>query len=334
MSENIVQPVTTEQTTTTADPLYRALRVSGTRKGSKYNLSKGDREKGFYFIYNGLEVPFKALFNMNAKTDGILGVAFGTAKDCSSRELGLCQLPSDRLCYARSGESRATKRENENGAKGMDSYYNGLLCSAFWDAYETDTNGDLRQSFEDYLIYYGIDILRFNLKGDFRHSLDIAAVYHLAEHGFSLTGYTARDDLAELLHKLAEHPNIILNGSNRMYTNRFKATANIEEFIKAEHRCLGNCSACQNCYRLRGETITVLIHGSGSDTALNNEANREFILRWSREALPWDALRECNFRKAKGFVTCINKELKKMGVMLRFKDAKDLIKYIDSWGDL
>ena len=322
---NIVQPVTTEQTTT-ADPVYRALRVSGTRKGSRYNLSKGDRERGFYFLYNGLEVPFKALFNMNAKTDGILGITFGTAKDCPSRSLGLCQLPNDSLCYARSGEARATRKNNEDGAKGMDSYYNGLLCSAFWDAYETDTNGDIRQSFEDYLIYNEVETLRFNLKGDFRHSLDCSAIWHLAEHGFSLTGYTARDDLAELLHKLAEHPNIILNGSNQMYTNRFKATASIREFLKAEHPCLGNCSACKNCYRLRGKEITVLIHGRGSETALNTADNVETI-RDIFYTMGIETTEE-DFETAQGLITCINHIFKTLDENFEgFKTTKDFLNW-------
>ena len=322
--ENLVNPVNDSRTT---DPLYKALQVSGSHKGSKYNLTKGDRERGFYFIYQGLEVPFKAIFNMNNKTDGILGVAFGTAKDCPSQALGLCQLPSDRLCYARSGEARATKRDNERGEKGMDSYFNGLLCSAFWDAYETDKSGDIRNRFEAFLIHYDIETLRFNLKGDFRHSLDITAIYYLATCGLHLTGYTARDDLAELLEKLGSHPNIILNGSNRMYTNRFKATADLEEFQQAKYKCLGNCSACQNCYRLRGVEIVCLIHGSGSDTALNNEDNRIYI-QYLAELIGLD-IEDAEFETAKGLLTCVNKYFKKIS-NIQFKSIKEALKFLSN----
>ena len=113
-----------------------------------------------------------------------------------------------------------------------------------------------------------------------------------------------------------------------MYTNRFKATESLKEYIEAEHPCLGNCSACGNCYHLRGEIITVLVHGAGSDTLLNNPQNREFLLNWSRSALPWDVLKGCDFGKAKGLITCINNHLRAVGVLLRFKDAKDLAQYI------
>ena len=323
---NIVQPMEKRSD----DPLFRALQVSGSRKSSLYNLSKSDRENGYYFTYYGLEVPFSAILNENNKTRGIVGIAFGTAKDCPSRFLGLCQLPTDALCYARAGERRATKRDNENGEKGMDSYYNGLLCSAFWDSFET--NPQTRLDFIDYLEAKGIETIRFNLKSDFRHLNDVVAIYSLAQTGFKLTGYTARDDLEEL-QGLADHPNIILNGSNRMYTNRFKATTSIKEYVEADFPCLGSCSNCGNCYRLRGETITVLIHGNGSNTALNTVENRDYILKWSKNVLPWDVLRDTDFSKAKGLITCINKELKKVGVMLRFKDAKDLANYIREWGE-
>lgn len=329
--KNLVNPVNETAQTNTADhnPLYRALQVSGSRKGSRYNLTKGDRERGFYFLYNGLEVPFKAIVNDNNKTKGILGVAFGTAKDCPSQALGLCQLPEDALCYARSGEARATKRDNETGEKGMDSYYNGLLCSAFWDAYETNQNSDIRNRFEEFLIYYDIETLRFNLKGDFRHSLDISAIWHLAEHGFSLTDYTARDDLADLLHKLGDHPNVILNGSNRQYTNRFKATADLEEFQEAKYKCLGNCSACQNCYRLRGEVITVLIHGKGSETALNTANNvetvRDILYNMGIETTAED------FKTAQELKTCINHIFKSLdGDFKGFKTTKDFLNWSKS----
>lgn len=303
--------------------LMTALRVSGSKKGSKYNLTKSDRENGFYFLYGGLEVPFRVLLNENDKTRGIVGIAFGTAKDCPSQALGLCQLPTDALCYARAGEKRATRRDNENGEKGMDSYFNGLLCSAFWDAFETSEA--VRDSFVAFLIALDVETIRFNLKSDFRHAGDVLAIEYLAGCGFHLTGYTARDDLAPLLEKLGKNPRVILNGSNRKYTNRFKATDNLEEFLEAKYKCRGSCSACGNCYRLRGVTITVLIHGSGSDTQLNNEANRDYIACLIEYIGFY--MEDEDFETAKGLTTCINKFFKKIS-NIQFKDIKEALKFL------
>lgn len=309
--------------------LYTALEIS-TGKSGVYELSKADEANAFYFEYQGLKVPLSAIFDTNAKTAGILGVFFGTAADCPSRKLGLCQLPNDTLCYARSGEKRATRKNNESGCFGMDATFKGRLASYYWDLFETDS--ETRRKFLKYCEHYNIDTLRFNLKSDFRHALDAVAVFYLAGAGLKLTGYTARDDLAAELERIAQHPNVILNGSNRKYTNRFKCTDSVAEYMTADHRCKGSCANCRNCYRLRGETITVLIHGSGSDTQLNNKANQEFILSWSRDCLPWDVLRGCDFSAALGFITCINKHLQKLGVMLRFANVKELMNYIKKTG--
>ena len=306
--------------------LLTALTVSSGRKSGKYVLGKSDEKNGFYFEYYGVKVPFKALLNDNNKTRGIVGVAFGTAKDCPSRARGLCQLPTDKLCYARSGEARATKRDNADGRQGMDSYFNGVLCSEFWDAYAV--NPALRNKFIDYLIVKDIETIRFNLKGDFRHEGDAVAIYHLAQVGFNLTGYTARDDMAETLEHLAEHERVILNGSNRMYTNRFKATADLQEYLNAKYSCLGSCGNCGKCYHLRGKEITVLIHGSGSETELNTADNRKFIIEAVETGLGlyFDA---DHFKHGKGLITGINRFLKEVSNM-EFKTTKDFLKWLES----
>ena len=309
----------------THQAVKNGIKVSSVKKSSLYNLGASDRKNGFYFLVDGLKVPFKAVLMENNKVEGIASVAFGSARNCPSLSLGLCQLPEDRLCYARAGERRATRKENGDGSKGMDSFLKGELSSIFWDAYESDLR--IQEDFHRFLRSKGIETLRFNLKGDFRHEGDILAIHNLAKKGFKLTGYTARDDLHGL-ETLGNHPNIILNGSNKKYTNRFKATDSLEEFLSAKFPCRGKCGACGNCYKLRGETITVLIHGNGSDTLLNTPENQQFILEWSKEALPWDVLRDCDFNTSKGFVTCLNKELKRVGVILRFKNVKDLIQYM------
>lgn len=278
---NLVNPVQRDQTADRAkDPLFKALQVSGSHKTSVYNLGKRDRNMGFYFLYKGLEVPLSAVFDTNAKTEGILGVFFGNASDCPSKARGLCQLPTTSICYALQGQKQATRKNNGDGSKGMDSTFKGLLASYYWDLFEYDQA--TRYTFLEYCDFYKIDTLRFNLRGDFRHSLDITAIEYIAGGGLKLVGYTARDDMADLLEQLGKNPNITLNGSNRKYTNRFYVTTDLMEFFTAKNKCRGSCAFCRNCYRLRGELITVLVHGSDSETVLNDDdlngaKNRHFI---------------------------------------------------------
>ena len=294
--------------------LELALKVS-TAKNGKYALSNNDLKHGYYFNFRGLKVPLKALFNMNNKTHGIVGICFESARECPSRKLGLCQLPSDKLCYARSGESRATRKNNESGERGMDSFFNAVLSGIYWDLFAESS--EVRRTLFKYLEAKNIETIRFNLKGDFRDSTDLAVIYHLANNGFNLTGYTARDDLKEELGTLASHPNIILNGSNLKYTNRFKATSSLREFAEAKYKCLGECQKCRKCYSLRDKEIVCLIHGSGSETTLNNWDNCSFL----------GDLFECRGveienGKAKGLVTNLNALLG-----TNFKSTKEALRF-------
>ena len=322
--KNLINPVQRIEKT----PLGVALEISS-RNGGKYTPNKTELENGYFFIVEGVAVPFRAVLNENGKTEGIAGIGFGTARDCPSRSLGLCQLPEDKFCYALSGEKRATKRENSEGLRGMDSYLNGLLCSEFWNQYKL--NPKLRVKFSEYLEYKGIDTIRFNLKGDFRDADDICIIWHLAEsEGLSLTGYTARDDLSDLLETIAEHPRIILNGSNRMYTNRFRVTTSLEDYLDAPYRCVGNCSGCRNCYSLRGVEIVVLVHGSGSDTLLNTVGNQKYLINrfYYDMGLEFD---EDKFEESKGLLTAINKDFKSFAVDFEgFRNIKEFLNFLES----
>ena len=262
-------------------PMFKSLLSSYLSKNSKYIVSSEDLKMGFYFNYIELNLKFKvpltALFNTNDKLQGILGIAFSTAQDCPSNKRGLCQLPDGELCYAVKGERQGSKKPH-NYLMGMGSYYNGLLASYYFSRFYNSL--DLRTSFKEYCNYFNIDTLRFNLKGDFRGTKDIKSLEYIAHMGLNLTGYTARDDLRQYLFDLINnHDNIILNGSNIMYNNHFKAVDNIQQYLTAPHQCLGGClkNGCLNCYRLKGVVISVLIHGSGAGVTLNTEANREFI---------------------------------------------------------
>ena len=345
--ENIIAPVTSINTTSTdsainretynrLSPLFKALIVSTTTNG-KYNLNITDNKKGFYFNYNesGLQikVPLSAIFNTNNKITGILGIAFNTAKDCSSHKLGLCQLPDGKYCYARQGESQGSKK-SYNYLLGMGSYANGLLCSYYWNLFNKDD--ETRLAFIRYLAYYQIDTLRFNLKSDLRSVEDIFALNYIANNAkVLLTGYTARDDLYYyLLDLINNNDNIILNGSNIKYTNRFYCTSDILEYLKADNPCRGGCfkNGCMNCYKLRNALITVLIHGAGSDTELKNAANIEFITSWFKSQYNLDISEAFNL-KLKGLLSCINKYLITTGKYKNLPLSEAEFKY-NNKGDL
>lgn len=261
-------------------PLFKALIVSTNNQG-KYNLKVTDNKNGFYFYYEELnlkiKVPLSAVFNTNDKLKGILAIKWSSAILCPSRLRGLCQLPKDSLCYAIKGELQGSKKPH-NFLMGMGSYYNSLLSIYYWNLFYNDI--DIQKTFKKYCNFYNVDTLRFNLSGDFKNLNDIKNFETLALMGLKLTGYTARDDLRTPIKKvLNNHDNIILNGSNMMYTNRFKATDNIYHYLTSKNRCKGGClsNGCLNCYKLKNEIITVLIHGSSVGTDLNTPNNRAFI---------------------------------------------------------
>jgi len=313
-------------------PLFKALITSTAKKG-KYAVKKIDIAHGFYFEYTEAEfkikVPLGAIFQTNNKINGILGIKFTSSTDCPSHRLGLCQLPKTKMCYGKQGEHQSTPKFNTNGLKGMGGDLNGLLCAYYWDKFQSSPS--IRLKFLEYCEYYQIDTLRFNLKGDFRGVGDIAVIYYLANSGQfdCLTGYTARDDLNGTIRALIDNcPNVRVNGSNLMYSNRFFVTPYLADCVKASHLCKGECANCRNCYRLNGQVITCCLHGSGSDTELNNPINQAYLEKWSKTALPWDLLEGVDWTAGKGLLTCINKHLARVGVILRFKTHRSLINFI------
>ena len=313
-------------------PLFKALITSTNSKSGDYKLKKTDKKHGFYFEYFELNlkiaIPLSAIFQTNDKITGILGIQFISSTDCPSRTLGTCQLPDTALCYGRSGENQSRPKHNGHGLKGMGGELKGTLSSYYWDRFAESS--EYRHRFLLYCDYYKIDTLRFNLKGDFRSSQDISIIYYLANTGrfACLTGYTARDDLFEdLITLISDCGAVKLNGSNIKYTNRFFVTAFIEDMVTASHWCLGGCKGCSNCYKLEGQVIYCLLHGSGADTVLNNLKNQEFLANWSR-SLYVDILEGVDWSESKGLRTCVNKALERNGHGLRFGSNKELIQYI------
>lgn len=294
-------------------PLFKSLIVSSTSNG-EYNLKVNDFKNGFFFEYIELnlfiKVPLTVIFNTNDKIKGILGICYSTAKNCPSHNLGLCQLPDGEVCYARQGEKQGSKKVYCY-LKGMGSYFKGLLSVYYWELFKKDPL--TRLTLIRYLNFYNIDILRFNLKGDFKDLSDILTLNYLAnsKKGLKLYGYTARDDLyTPLIELITNNRNIKLNGSNIKYNNRFYCTSDLKEYLTAKHPCRGGClkNNCLNCLNLNNALITVLIHGAGSDSYLKNESNINLIVEVFKKYYNID-LSEAFKLNLKGLVSCINKYL-------------------------
>lgn len=302
-------------------PMERALLFSAQSNG-KYTVKQTEEKNGFYFTIEAqgikIKVPFGALLSMNSKTEGIAGICFTSAKNCPSKKIGLCQVPKCAKCYAQSGEARATKKFN-NGSRGMDSFLNAELSRIFWDSFAESS--ELRNKFIEFLESKGIDTIRFNLKGDFQNLEDLSIIYYFAESGFHMVGYTARDDLKEC-QTLGRHPNVYLNGSNVTYTNRFRVTNNLDDWFYSKYRCLGHCADCMQCYSLRGVEIVCLVHGQGSETALNHYLNRIDLVEKTEEIFG-ESFESINWRKYKSLIGGYNDYLRRRGINLSFKSSKE-----------
>ena len=301
-------------------PLFKALIVS-TNNNGKYNLKVIDNKNGFYFWYHELnlsiKVPLSAIFGTNDKLKGILAIKWASAIECPSRRRGLCQLKDTNKCYAVVGELQGSKKA-PNYLLGMGSYLNSLLCINYWNQFYNSP--EVRKNFFNYCLFYGVDTLRFNLSGDFKSLKDVKILDILASHGLKLTGYTARDDLRRsLLKVMNKHDNIILNGSNQMYTNYFKATDNIYKYFTAPLYCRGGClkNGCLNCYKLKNKIITVLIHGSRVGTDLNTPINRTFI-SWALKLNGYNVAPE-ELKKSKDLFYNLKKVIPFDTVPLQFK---------------
>lgn len=243
-----------------------AEKLQNVGKSSKYYLSKADEEKGFYTsirVANGdkINVPFKAMFfeETNKKLGKIISISGDSATDCISHKMGFCQLPDEVKCYGKASECQYCRKdiincEEANKISGL------ILLNA--DEYKLAQY--IARRFKGRLI-------RFNKHGDFMNSKQLLKFLgtadwlknHYPEANIKWYGYTARDDLMDSFLLDSEYwawrEDIILNGSNKMYTNRFKG---VWEHSGDNPKCIGDCRNCGNCYTLKGKVIEVKFHGN------------------------------------------------------------------------
>ena len=188
-------------------------------------------------------VPFSMGNKKLPKTTAIFNM--GTAKDCPSKTLGLCQCEG--VCYARKSEICykfvIPFRERQRDAfisKSADKIADAII-----------KGGTIKTPIKQF---------RFSEAGDF---VDQKAVNKmtgvckvLKENGIDSYGYTARKDLNLTgLQKVAT-----VQGSGFMATNNFKFIPKGSTTETCDKVCAGDCRICNLCWKGKGLVIGVPQH--------------------------------------------------------------------------
>ena len=262
----------------TAEKLRRIQKED--KKGSKFYLSKTDRKNRYYCtipVKDGsiVQVPFKAMFfkDTNTKLGNIISISSDSAIDCISDKLGFCQLPDCVKCYGKSSEQQYCRKDIINCEES--NKISGFILSR--------CNPD---KMAEYIAKkYSGKIIRFCKHGDFKDKIQLNNFIKIADEVWKLDksilfgGYTARDDLMDFMGYDSTFwqnlPNVVLNGSNRKYSNHFKG---VYEYSGKNPRCIANCEKCLNCYgKVKNTTIEVKFHGNINDFEDFNEKLEENI---------------------------------------------------------
>lgn len=313
---------------------FKLLCVTVSRANSgKYYLTNKEAKKGYFLelkeLNITLKVPFRALFNTNNKLKGIKSLSFSSAEYCLSYILGYCQLKNGSLsCYAKNGEARASGIYSKNGILKINSFSHSLIVIKALNLIKS--NNELKTRFIEY-INLNIDILRFNLKGDFKDYSDIILLSDIVKNCNNTVfyGYSARDDLLNDKNGFKEFNglnNFYLNGSNMAYNNRFKATYNLKEWFISPFKCLGDCNKCKKCFKLNNKVINCLIHNKSSDIILNTIDNRSFLI----ELLSCYGLNitDSDLKVNKGLLSSLNTYFNGLNINIEFKKWLDFYYFI------
>jgi len=176
----------------------------------------------------------------------------GSAIDCPSRKLGLCQLPNPKLCYAYEAEIRypASRKFKKNQGKQWDRLSSCDFMSIIGKIQNRKTKKFTH--------------LRFAEASDFRGAWDVVKLYHIAEgvkvhSNMNTFVYTAREDIfSSVLVKAlsAKFPSLVVNGSGFMVHNEYRVVpADYKPKHKKEIWCRDNCHICRACKVRGGFTI-------------------------------------------------------------------------------
>ena len=177
----------------------------------------------------------------------------GSATNCPSKALGLCQAGKD--CYALKAERQYLQVLPYHERQAL--LYRATDPVAFADSM-------LAQSERAHKASRKMASFRYNEAGDFedQSQLDwfVAVCRRLAEFGVACYGYTARTDLD--LTKLQEVSQVNvsndLGGWQSRGANRFRIVRKGDEEPKV--MCPGNCRKCNLCITGRGIEAGIAVH--------------------------------------------------------------------------
>ena len=225
------------------------------------------------------------LYGSNKKIGSIPSIIFETAINCTSNRLGLCDVCG--ICYAIANYKQYPGHRNRM-------IKNAVIIECiiqFPDIYE---------AFINYIKNNNIDVIRYNLAGDFRDWRDIEFICNLADKlpAVKIYGYSKREDMAELIEEICLKDNIYCGIPEAMAkdcpsANVFKPVESLAEWYEAHKSgrdCLGDCLKCRKCFSWKGRRIACLCHGSPShiQNILNTAKNTAFIVDFFKYALNVD----------------------------------------------
>lgn len=177
-------------------------------------------------------------------------VNMGSAHNCPSAKLGLCQLANTSKCYAFRDErmyKQCLPYRERQGAQ--------------WHA---NTGSDIAESLlaQNARLRKKVTHLRLNESGDFADIEDFQKACEVAEKLHKMAGietfvYTARRDLVtpELL-ETAKKCHLTVNGSGFMAHNNYRVVPKgYKPAKKTEFFCNSNCHVCKACKVPAGLTV-------------------------------------------------------------------------------
>lgn len=286
---------------------------------------------------NPLNYFVGVLWGSNEKIGAIASVNFETAINCSSNERGYCPLSS--VCYALSDY----KQYKGHKARTIKTAQTMAIIRE---------DSEIFELFIKTLRYFKVDVLRYNLVGDFSSVEDIKLLLKIHESipNLKIYGYSKRYDLRGEIIALCSHKNIFcgvpedLKGNSEVL-NIFESVEDIERWHKHPLKCLGDCNKCKKCYTLKGEHIICFIHGSPSkiQKRINTPQNFAYCIKYINECLGLSL--PIPTTKAKGFfVRHLNEILEANGYKVPYtftergaktytlKTVKDIFKFCEFGG--
>lgn len=225
------------------------------------------------------------LYGSNKKIGTIPSIIFETAINCTSNKLGLCDVCG--ICYAIANYKQYPGHRNRM-------IKNAVIIECIIQF------PDIYGLFIDYIKNNNIDVIRYNLAGDFRDWRDTEFIYNLADKlpEVRIYGYSKRRDMADLIEQICQKSNIFCGipeawADKCPSANVFKPVESLAEWYtahKSGRDCLGDCLKCRKCYSWKGRRIACLCHGSPShiQSILDTAENTAFIVDFFKSVLSVD----------------------------------------------